>query len=379
MNTQLFIPTKLKVGYCKRDDTYTKKLAYVIYYDSKNVLRKETSWQGWRDKKITPDDYDNVPTEGFVLNKGVGGTRESYGWNARNEYIRVYDPRGFEFEISVANLLFILQECTSTKGKGLEGEFVYSWDGKELVLLPVSSSEYKKCTEYTKLQDGKVSTKSLVEGHTYKTKKQEELVYLGKFNWYDLEYKDKSNSRYSYGKTVDYTEIEKESKQFVFYNEKNKSIVNLKSITNLAECISSTINVNYATYLDKFLSMLQSGKIVELIEKELDIKTINDIQFKKEYDWAWEIKSKEFFIKNGNKYHKIKFTRALDSITKEPVENSKLYDQSTHRINNEGNYEICKYTDSSGYNNKRFKQNDNLGVKLYEVKAKLNNGKIIKL
>ncbi len=377
MNTQLFIPTKLKVGYQKRDDTYSKKLAYVIYYDSKNVLRKETSWQGWRDKTITPNDYENVPTEGFVLNRGVGGTRESYGWNARNEYIRVYDPRGFEFEISVANLLFILQECTSTKGKGLEGEFVYSWDGKELVLLPVSSTEYKKCTEYTKLQDGKISVKSLVEGHTYRTKKQEELVYLGKFNWYDLEYKDKSNTRYSYGKNCDYTEIEKESKQFIFYNEKNKSIVNLKSVSILAECISSTVNVNYATYLDKFLSMKESGKIVELIEKELDIETIEDIKLKKKYDWANEIISNDYFIKRNDKYYKIYFRKALDYNTKQPVENTFVYDVSTHRMNNDI-YETAKYEDSV-FNRKKFKQNEKFAIKLYEVKAKLNNGKIINL
>jgi hypothetical protein len=37
-------------------------------------------------------------------------------------------PRGFEFEISIPNLLYILQECNSTKG--LDGEFVYAWDGK---------------------------------------------------------------------------------------------------------------------------------------------------------------------------------------------------------------------------------------------------------
>ncbi len=33
MNTQLFIPKKIKVGYVERNDTYTKKLGYVIYYE----------------------------------------------------------------------------------------------------------------------------------------------------------------------------------------------------------------------------------------------------------------------------------------------------------------------------------------------------------
>ena len=69
MNTQLYIPKKIKVGYQSRSDTYTKKLAYIIYYDDKGVLRKERSWEGWRDKKIAAEEFDNVPTSGFVLHK----------------------------------------------------------------------------------------------------------------------------------------------------------------------------------------------------------------------------------------------------------------------------------------------------------------------
>ena len=47
------------------------------------------------DPSIIPVEYDNVPTEGFVLNKKAGGY--SNGWNHRSTYCRVYDPRGFEF------------------------------------------------------------------------------------------------------------------------------------------------------------------------------------------------------------------------------------------------------------------------------------------
>lgn len=52
MNTNIFIPTKINVGFQERKDTYTGKLAYVIYFDEKGKLRKETSWQGWRDENI---------------------------------------------------------------------------------------------------------------------------------------------------------------------------------------------------------------------------------------------------------------------------------------------------------------------------------------
>lgn len=183
-NTQLFIPSKIRIGFNNRTDTYTGKLAYIIYYDTKGQLRKQKSWESWRNKKIDPQEFNNDPTEGFVINKNVGGARHSYGWNARNEYVRIFDPRGFEFEISTANLLFILQESNSIKGKGLEGEFVYSWDGTEIVLLPVCCQEYKACTNFTVLQSKKFSFKDLEIGCTYQNKREEKLVYLGRFKYY---------------------------------------------------------------------------------------------------------------------------------------------------------------------------------------------------
>lgn len=205
---QLFIPDKINVGFQKRTDTYTGQLAYIIYFDKKGVLRKETSWQSWRDNKIKPVQFDNTPTEGFVLNKGVGGARQSYGWNARNEYIRVYDPRDFEFEISLANLLFILKEGDCSRGKGLEGKFVYAWDKNNLVLLPASSQDYKISASFTDLQDKSVSVKDLVPGASYLTRKQEQLVYLGRFIKHSYQsYRGKSP--------------EKAAKKFVFWDGKD--------------------------------------------------------------------------------------------------------------------------------------------------------------
>ena len=48
----IFVPKKVNVGFQNRKDTYTGKLAYVIYFDENGKLRKEPSWQGWRDKQI---------------------------------------------------------------------------------------------------------------------------------------------------------------------------------------------------------------------------------------------------------------------------------------------------------------------------------------
>lgn len=245
MNTQLLIPTKIKVGFQDRSDTYTKKLAYVIYYDTKGKLRKEVSWESWRDKKIEPKEFENVPTEGFVLNKGVGGARHSY-WNARNEYIRVYDPRDFEFEISVANLLFILRECDCSKGKGLEGKFVYAWDGKDLILLPEISTDYKTSKKYTTLQSNKVKAKDLVKGVTYQSKKQEALLYLGRLDYYEI------------NKDVD--------KRYVFWDDKN--FVFLKNMQPLAGVLSDLQCPNFAEIVENYYKSKWGTKIIKLLLKE---------------------------------------------------------------------------------------------------------------
>lgn len=179
-----FIPQKIKVGFQERDDTYTGKLAYVIYFDEKGTLRKEKSWEEWRSHRITPVEFNNVPTEGFVLNKKVGG--EQTDWYYRNTYVRVYDPRNFEFEITIPNLLFILENTSAIKGKGLEGKFVYGWDGAELILIPTDNPTYNSLKKLQDLKFNKntISTKDLVIGATYLHKSNEPYVYMGVFDHY---------------------------------------------------------------------------------------------------------------------------------------------------------------------------------------------------
>jgi hypothetical protein len=214
MNNQLTVPATIAIGQVKRSDTYTGRLGYVIYKDEKGVLRKKTSWEGWRDKTIEPIYTDNVPTEGFVLNRNGGGDSHSRysDYYSRAAFIRVYDPRDFEFEISVANLLFILRYADCSRGKGLEGKFVYAWDGKDLVLLPEGCQEYKDSIEFTSLKTMKVSTKELVKGGTYYTKDQRTVVYMGKFNWKQSTW-SRTSSRY----------IDEYLSEHVFYSGSHQS------------------------------------------------------------------------------------------------------------------------------------------------------------
>lgn len=228
MNSSIFVPKTINVGYQNRSGTYTGKLAYVIYYDEKGRLRKEASWNSWRDDKIPNNEFENVPTEGFVLNKKAGDY--STGWDHRHAYCRVYDPRGFEFEITIENLLYILENANCIKGKGLEGEFIYGWDGKDLVLMPVESPDYKQISEFNKIihNNETIKAKDLIIGATYLTKDNENWIYMGKFEAFD------------------YWEGTNKGKHFWFWH--NGSFEHYKSLpkNKFIKCIDNKCSEKYA-------------------------------------------------------------------------------------------------------------------------------------
>lgn len=258
---KLYIPKKLKVGYQKRTDTYTGSLAYIIYYDDKNVLRKEKSWSSWRDKNIADQEFVNEPLEGFVLNKNVGGYKSS--WNYRSPHIRVYDPRGFEFEISVENLLFILSVNSCTKGKGLEGKYVYAWDKTDLVLLPTNVDEYEKSSEYTKLQaQPRLKIKDLHLGYTYITQNNAKWIYLGKLPIYNyVSYRKKSAGPH------------------IFYHSSNNSYVFCPDAKQLVDIAIDSCSSIYADLVDDYQKSKYGSSIEELCLMPMQQKDENSYYF----------------------------------------------------------------------------------------------------
>lgn len=235
MKTNLYIPTKIKIGFVNRSDTFTKKLAYVIYYDEKNVLRKQTSWDNWRDHKIPAIEIDNKPMNGFIFNKGV--QRFGYHSNSGRAVARVHDPREFEFEISIENMFGIMMNNDILK-RDIQGEFVYAWSGKDLILLPTSSVEYKESQAFTEKQYKNLTAKDLVKGRTYiKKKTAGEYIYIGSFKWYDINsYNMRTKS------------IFKGKKHVFYYN----GDFHYFSIDTLAEAVSDDITEKYPSLLEDF-------------------------------------------------------------------------------------------------------------------------------
>ncbi|AQN32455.1 hypothetical protein BCP12_032 [Bacillus phage BCP12] len=107
---------------------------------------------------------------------------------------------GLRIEITIPNLMFILENCVCNKGKGLEGEFVYAWDNTQLVLLPVDSPDYAEIIEYNTMvkEDLFVKPKELKPGFAYVTTNGDEKVFLGKYHNYNSWTGKKKSAKHFY-------------------------------------------------------------------------------------------------------------------------------------------------------------------------------------
>lgn len=258
MSSNLYIPKTIKVGFQNREDTFTKQLAYIIYTDDKGVLRKQKSWEGWRDEKITPLDFVNEPTEGFMFNKAI----KRYSWSSfssNRSYIRVHDPRGFEFEITPENLIGVLMEGDVSR-RVLQGKFVYSWHGTDLVLLPVASENYQDCVKFTNLQALSVSVADLKPGFVYETKKQEQFVYLGRFAQNENAKKKTMKFYWSSLEKKKLNEWRREKWQVNFGFE----FTNTGGIPHISRCMSETSVPEYAQMMEDFHDDRQKKSLTKI-------------------------------------------------------------------------------------------------------------------
>lgn len=282
MKTNLYIPKKIKVGFQARKDTFTGKLGFVTYEDDKGLLRQENSWNGWRDKNIKPVEFENTPHSNFIFNKDVN--RNGY-WSDVTK-VRIYDPRDFEFEIDVSNMMYILMHSDISK-RDIAEECVFAWNGRNLILLPVNSEEYRKSVEATRKINTKFSTKDLVAGHTYMTKKIGEVVYLGHYEW--------SSKQYLGGSEI-YQNI---GKKHVFYiNKPYYDKFFIMDGKDLVEEVSNQVHPQYSHLVEELFKTKNMKKHGRLSTK----KSFETVGYKKTY---YNLQKVVISVENGKANYKL--------------------------------------------------------------------------
>lgn len=149
--SELYIPQNIKIGYQKRTDALTGLLAYLIPEDEKGKYNQMLSWQRWRNHELGEAVIDNKPRNGYIIN--VSKTHVPFSsFGQERTKVRVHSADGYEFEISVENLIEILEVSDISK-KYINAECVFAWQNKQIWLVPTNTKVYEK---YQKVQQAKL-------------------------------------------------------------------------------------------------------------------------------------------------------------------------------------------------------------------------------
>lgn len=286
----LYIPPIVKVGSIEREDTFEGKLSFVIPSEkSGKKFRQQEALDGWlsRNIHVGTEVFDNVPTNGFFINKSI--KRVSYSsFGSTTNKMRIYANRGFEFEIDMANVAMIATSCDISKGEIL-GNCILAWDGKNIVVLPVASVEYMEYMESKKAAENhKSNLKSgdveLKVGDIVETGASKNLnVYVGKYNILSNDDIYRNTKRKDLVKNNDGVwEIQaKGSLKHHFANFYNEELSEYITKLGLSEAIPTGKSIfDYSKAVKKFNNLVKKhqeenivgNKVVPVFDTSLDIR-----------------------------------------------------------------------------------------------------------
>ena len=178
----LYIPSEITVGFKKMKDSFTGKKGFITYKELGNKSDKlfnQSKFDSFIDNEKDNIKINNVPMNGFVINKKMTHEHNYFG---QYSTILVYHPDGFEFEISLSNLMTIM-EYSDINAQEIKQKCVLGWYKSYPVLMPISCPLYNEAQEQNaELLEIKDMSKDLVIGRKYYSKTEKNLIYIGREN-----------------------------------------------------------------------------------------------------------------------------------------------------------------------------------------------------
>lgn len=177
------IPAKVYVGFQGRRSQDEVPLGFMTPYaeDKAGQKRRDTvdNWaKGYygSEKTFNSVMLENKPMIGFKVGRSI---RRSGGWNGSGaSYVRVEDPRGFELEITIENLVMCMSDNHIQDGE-IVAECVWGREGNRNILLPTNSEPYKASVATTEKISKKLSLRDIKPGDTIKFLTGETAQYFG--------------------------------------------------------------------------------------------------------------------------------------------------------------------------------------------------------
>ncbi len=342
--------------------------------DCSDSEQERYRWMHYDVPKLEGEHYkiiDNVPNEprlGFRITKSIsrGG-----GWSGSNKVVRIEDPRGFELEISVDNLVKMMTMTTFVDGVCQE-ECVWGRQGAANVLLPVTSDIYKEAvnvTAYRKEQT--ISLRDVNFGDTVELKKTENFEglageYMGAYHVYSLQTLHKSKaligSGYSYrrGNKDSYTFV-KSHKRYVIKNGNKYFGVSGCKIHKIIKTVDTPVDrpdLDPADFKD--LSYGQVGTPICLTANKVPVNELvltaeflptNDMTAINDYDygscaiWAKDLKTDKMMLFTRAYYSEYSHNKDYES----DAERKKLFEGEVTEIDvSNNNWQITSVKGEGG-------------------------------
>lgn len=152
--------------------THYEPKAPAAFQKRKDSIDRSAAYSGRR--QMNGIIIDNKPMIGFRISRSL----RRLGWDNRNTYIRIEDPRGFEIDISVANMIMLTDNNLLENGEILR-ECVWGRDGNTNILLPVNSTPYMQAVTNTARVKSSVNSRTVCAGDHVILKNGREGRYMG--------------------------------------------------------------------------------------------------------------------------------------------------------------------------------------------------------
>lgn len=165
-------PQNLIVGFRERKDTYTQKLGFITYFYPNGEIAKKSAFYSWSSDDIEKIEIINKPTNGFIINKSITHNSDF----ASSNKIRIYHPEGFEFEISIENLIELTNR-TNIIAQEIMCDCVIVWKGNNPYLLPTNTKTYKVLQNKT-VEKAFNPNDNISQNYIYSSKKYPKLFWI---------------------------------------------------------------------------------------------------------------------------------------------------------------------------------------------------------
>jgi len=175
------IPEKVYIGFQGRRSQDEVPLGFMTPYtdDQAGANRRATvdQWaRGYgREKTFNSVILENKPMVGFKIGRAI---RRHRSWGGNASYVRIEDPRGFELEISIENLVMCMVDNIIDNGE-IMAECVWGRDGNRNILLPTNSEPYKDSVATTAAVSAAISLRDVKLGDEIVLVTGETGIYCG--------------------------------------------------------------------------------------------------------------------------------------------------------------------------------------------------------